>query len=607
MNRWMQWTAGLVLMVLSATASAQNAYDYLGYKMLNTRDYPFRYYIDARPAALTKVGIALSEVETATKAAFQSWEDVSCAYPDFAYAGPTTSNTSIDPNDVGNPYDTFNVSTVWVTSSSDKYYAMALQSGQVLSGTIPLTYAGYLYQCDIFLNAVTARWTTLPNTPASQELYDLQTVLTHEVGHCLGLGDAYYTNTAVMHPDFPLGGNRRVLDPQDVEEICSYYPENGAVGSPCSASDPCEGGLTCIPFKSPSGVTLYNYCSKSCPGVTNGECPNPFVCRTSNLIPSASKACLAVPGEAITQVGKPCSDSTDPGTDCGSARAICQGPVALPSGGTAWVEGYCTESCVGGSSANQCPGGSVCVELGANDRCLKTCRPGSGDCRDGYTCSPLPEGNVCVPSCYQNVDCNDGNSTAFICRTCDRVCIENKVSGRSVGDPCSTSDQCGPGQICFFMNSNAQGMCTQTCNTAQCSCPNDSSCKSVGPDRVCLKNCAAGTCTAPLVCNPVGSSNSLSTVCTPACRNDRDCPTGFECYAGRCEDPTYVPDAGCTLCNDGGTPPPPPPPQDGGTSNPGPSTPSGCGCGEAPASALVFLGVLALVLFARRQRSWPHR
>jgi hypothetical protein len=272
------------------------------------------------------------------------------------------------------------------------------------------------------------------------------------------------------------------------------------------------------------------------------------------------------------------------------------------------VDGYCQENCTAGGATSTCPAGSVCVELGAQDRCLKPCRPGAGDCRDGYTCSPLAEGNVCVPNCYSDQDCNSGNSTAFACRVCDRVCVENKQTGLSVGDPCTTSEQCGAGEICFFIRNNPQGVCTQTCSMAQCGCPVGSTCKNVGSDRVCMKDCAAGTCSSPLQCNPVPSANSgLTYSCTPACRTQADCPTGFECdRTGACFDPLATPDAGCTLCNDGGTPPPPPPPTDGGTGG-GTGGPSGCGCGQAPASALVFFGVLALALFSGRRRSWQRR
>jgi hypothetical protein len=593
MNRRLQRIAVLVMMAWSAAAAAQQQYEYLGFKMLNNRDYPFPYYLDAR--VTNPAEIALSQVEAATTAAFQTWENVACAYPDFQYMGYSTTASIPDVRDT---YDAYNVSTIWVTNPSDPYYNMALAGGNSPSGTIPLTYAGYLYQCDIFINAVNFRWTTLASSDA--RFRDLQTALTHEVGHCMGLGDAYAPTSAVMYPEFPPGGSKRVLDAQDVTQICEYYPENGAVGSPCSDSDPCTNGLACIPFTGNNNNTLYKYCSKSCTGNDPAECPSPFVCQASSAISGATRACLAVPNQAVTQVGKPCGTNDQ----CGSPVAVCQTPTAIP-GGTAWVDGYCQQPCNAGSTANTCPAGSVCVNTdpGTNDRCLKRCRPGSGDCRQGYTCSPLAEGDVCVPNCYLNADCNGGTSaTNYLCRTCDNVCIENKQTGRSVGDPCSRNEECGPGQVCLFINNHPEGICSQPCSTAACTCPVGTRCKQVGPDLMCMKDCASGTCSSPAQCNPVGSTYS----CTARCRTRNDCPTGFECYPEGCVDPSQNPDAGCTLCGtDAGTPPPPTPPTDGGTGGDG--GPGGCGCGQAPASAMILSALLVLLMMAGGRRSWPRR
>jgi Matrixin len=599
MNRRLQWTAVLAMLAWSVTAAAQPQQEFLGYKMLNTRDFPFRYYIDSRLTA--PAGIAISEVERATTAAFQTWENVGCAYPDFEYLGFSSTNSTI--TDVRDTNDAFNVSTIWVTNTTDPYYNSALAQGQAPSGVMALSYAGYLYQCDIFINGRDFRWTTLEGTNPRDQLRDLQSALTHEVGHCLGLADVSFPDAAVMNPQIAAGASRRTLEATDVQSLCEYYPENGAVGSPCSQSDPCTNGLSCIPFMAPDNTTvLYRYCSRGCPGLNPGECPSPFVCENSNAIAGSAKACLAVPNRAVTQVGKPCG--TNP--ECGSAVGVCQTPVLLPSQGTAWVDGYCYQSCNAGSTASVCPAGSACVNIsetpGNNDRCFKRCRPGTGDCRPGYTCAPLAEGDVCVPNCYNDADCNGGTTaTNFACRTCDRVCVENRPTGRSVGDPCTTSNECGAGQFCFFVNNHPQGICTQTCNTAACGCPSGTSCKQIGGDRVCMKDCAAGTCSTPLQCNPVGESLS----CTGACRTNQDCPSGFECFANGCRDTLLTPDAGCTLCGDAGVPPPPPPPPDGGTGGGGSG---GCGCNEAPAtSALALFGALALLLLSGGRRSWRRR
>ncbi|MBN1209619.1 MAG: adhesin [Myxococcaceae bacterium] len=614
MNRRLQWSVALVLMAFSVTASAQTTG--LGFKMMNTRDNPFRYYLDARRP--TPAGITLAQVENVTKAAFQTWEDVGCAYPDFQYMGQIATSDTLKAANIGDQYDGFNVSTIWVTEATDPYYATALDNGNFKSGTARVAFGGFLYRCDIFINAVDFKWTTLPTTNPAEEFLDVQTAITHEIGHCLGFADNQVPLESVMNPDFPVGSNRRTLAAEDVQLVCDTYPENGAVGSPCSVSDPCTNGLSCIPFTAPNGSVLYRYCSKSCPNVTTGECPSPFTCESSNLISGATHACLAVPDTYVTQVGKACNPS-EPNVlqVCGSGFAVCQGPIpGMPSGATNWPDGYCQETCLAGEPAysKTCPAGSICANTArdpqdpqdpdpnkdvlANDRCLKSCNPGGNDCRPGYSCAPLAEGNACVPSCYSNADCGQG----FSCRLCDRVCLPSTPSGRSVGDPCTNTAQCGTGQACLFFNNAAQGVCTQGCGTGGCDCPSGTACKTVGQATVCMKDCAQGTCAFPLQCNPVGETFS----CVPACSTNADCQAGFQCTVNGCVDPSQVPDGGCTLCGDAGTPPPPPP--DGGPGGGGGNGgPEGCGCSGAPASALAFFGALALLLIAGGRRSWLRR
>jgi len=585
----LQSTVVLALLALGTVATASD-YPFLDHRMLNTRDDPFRWYLDSRDPR--PAGIDISSVESASRAAFDAWESVPGAYVDFQYMGRTSTNPQIGPT-VGNPYDAFNVSTVWVNSSSDEFFALALASGAAPTGSIPLTYAGYLYQCDIYINNASPqrfRWTTVATTDPNSNFVDLQSALMHEIGHCMGLADVWESD-AVMYSTLPRGSSRRTLTPHDQEHVSLAYPENGAVGSPCNASDPCTNGLSCIPRNGPDGGVVARYCTKACPNVSPGECPDPFVCRPSP-IRDGGTVCLAVPNEAVTQVGKPCG--TDP--DCGGARGLCQQPFQLPSSGTAWLGGYCQQDCTSGGSAS-CPAGSECIPVGANaSRCLKSCRVGTGDCREGYTCSPLAQGNVCVPNCYQDPDC----PTGFTCRVCDRVCVQNTGTSRTVGDPCSVTTDCGVGQVCLKVNNQSPGVCAQPCSNATCSCPGGSSCLSVASERMCMRDCSPGTCPQGLECNPVGEGYA----CIPACQKLTDCPSGFVCNGGRCINPQTPVDGGCTLCSDGGPPPPPPPPVDGGP--PGDDTPEGCGCSGGPGSALLFLAVIALLLMGGRH-SWSRR
>ena len=60
-------------------------------------------------------------------------------------------------------------------------------------------------------------------TPSSTQ-YDLQSVITHEVGHALGLGHPDDTErTAVMYKSFSPGETRRTLSSDDIAGIAAIY------------------------------------------------------------------------------------------------------------------------------------------------------------------------------------------------------------------------------------------------------------------------------------------------------------------------------------------------------------------------------------------------
>ncbi|MCP3141193.1 zinc metalloprotease [Pyxidicoccus xibeiensis] len=592
----------LGLCMLSATAVAQPAgYSDLGYRVLNSNQDPLRYWVDARVPL--PVGLDVAGVEAATRAAFQAWEDVSCAWPDFDFAGRAT-NGSPTP-DVSDPADRFTVVPNWVTSRGDPRYDDTLNAGTRVGAAKPVTFGGYVYQCDIYLNAVDHRWSTATVTPAGA--MDLQSILMREIGHCLGLGDIYdiYDESPVMYFELAAGVSKRQLARYDRDALCRFYPQAGAVGSPCGNNGTCSGGLTCVsaPSTTNKDVTL-QVCARGCTGTTEGECPAPYVCRASSAVSGFTRACLPALPDSLTPVGQACDGSSG---SCGtSAAGRCIPPTPLPSGGTTpsgfdrWDDGYCTESC---SGPGTCPSGSECSDVEGQGRmCLKRCGSGTGDCRPGYACAPRPEGDVCVPGCYGDVDCSGSASS---CRLCDRVCVTRQASGGQVGDPCSADTQCGTNQYCLKLNGNSQGVCAQPCALQACACPGGTTCRVVDGtgERACMRDCSQGSCVAPLQCSAVESN---SAACLPACRSAQDCPPNMLCGGGACYDPKARPDAGtCTLCGDAG--PPPPPPVDAGPGEGSVGGPGGCGCQGAPVSAAAFLGALVVVLlFAGRRRVW-HR
>ncbi|WP_223634702.1 MYXO-CTERM sorting domain-containing protein [Corallococcus sp. EGB] len=574
----------LGLLALAATAHAQDGYKFLDHWVLNNSQDPFPYYVDARnnePA-----GNELSRVEDAVKKAFQAWQDVDCAWPAFTYKG---RSTTVPIPDVNDRLDGFSVAAIFVTDPNSTEYKDVLNFGANVATAVPLTHGGLVYQCDIFLDAVSHRFTTLESTPSG--FVDIQTAVMREVGHCLGLGSTYEFPDAVMYFALDPGVPRRTLSSYDRGAICQRYPQTGAVGSPCDTTA-CGAGLTCVTTQSTTSGKALKLCSKACPSGTPGACPDPYQCRASTLVSGSQYACLPEAVGTGTKVGNPCTSAST----CGAADSRCLTDADKTPAFPAWKGGYCTESCI---SNADCPTGSTCATVGSvGQRCLKNCRPGKGDCREGYTCNTLPGtgATVCVADCATNNDCGSN----YACSSCDHTCVQQKTGPRVEGDPCSQDSECGTNQQCLKLNGNPQGVCSQPCSVSTCTCAPGSTCRpaGTGEDRFCFKDCAANTCASPLQCVPFSEGSS----CIAPCRSNQDCPNGLFCgVGGQCYSPYTQTDGGtCTLCSDGGTPPPPP--VDGGT---GDSTndPGGCGCQSAPSSAAFLVGLAVLFMATRRRRN----
>jgi hypothetical protein len=582
--------AGLVLLALGVAVGSAQAelvfdppYRSLTHRMLNTEADPFRYYVDGR--LLHPATVQLGQIQAAVEQAYQTWQDVACAWPAFSSLGLHTNEPQItDPRD---PYDLFNVSAVWITSSADPYYNFALAAGGAAAATVPLSYAGTLHQCDIYLNAVDFTWTTDPATHPDR--VDLQTLILHEVGHCLGLGHSAQA-LDVMYAGMPIGLQRRQLTTRDLQKVCDLLPQSGAVGSPCAGDGGCQAPLHCVSPPLPDGGVGPAICTQGCDPTLSDVCPPPFVCKPSDLVPDAGAGCLPSTHDFVTQVGRPC----DFDTHCGSAVGMCQKEGRLPSGAPAWKDGYCTQDCAPGRQA--CPYGSVCVDFGGDVlRCIATCRLGSGDCRFGYACVyAASELNLCWPACQNDLDCGGAGGT-HLCRTCDGACVARQSPTGQVGDPCTANGQCGTGQVCLLFEGRSIGVCSQPCAHACTACPSGTRCHPMqSGDLYCLRDCSEGTCPTGLMCGLLPSGRG----CIAGCESDDHCAVGTTCEQGQCINPYQ--DGGCVLCPtrpDGGTALP----SDGGVG--GGSSGGGCGCTQAP-GALAALVPLALVLWrgGRRRR-----
>ncbi|MDX2013522.1 MAG: MYXO-CTERM sorting domain-containing protein [Myxococcaceae bacterium] len=579
--------AWLVSLVAGATLAAEP--NYLPFRMLSSQASPFQYYLDSRLPS--PANLSINFTRPAAEAAWSQWSSVACAMPKMVSQGFTTGVVP-RPED---RFDVYNVTPVWVTSTSAPDTRDLFFGGFTAAIATPEDYAGVLQTCDVFLNALMPVFSAEPSGMVPPGTIDFQSVMTHEAGHCLGLD---HFGLGVMIGNVYFAENKRFLQGEDVTAFCARNPATGKVGAPCTGAGTCDMNLQCVTVTGNQGPS--RYCASPCvPNTT--PCPLPMQCLPASGFPGTTTACQYPPANQ-TQIGRACTMHPE----CNSLVGTCLRESQAATGTTIWSGGYCTQSCEAGQPA--CPAGSVCVPATSGSRlCVRNCRVGLADCRPGYSCDALSAttGNegICIPSCRVEGDCVDpvvnGQVVDYECRVCDGRCVPKQSSGAPIGTICTTQAQCGVGQTCRQAEARLPTQqCTASCGRGCGTCPTGAAC--IPDDRgelFCLKTCSGrGSCGTGLRCKTFAGVQA----CVPMCQLDLDCPVGQRCIEGECELPVDPNDAGCTVfC----TPPDAGmmfrPRPDGGPMTGGGS--AGCAC-STPGGFGPMLGLVGLALAARRRR-----
>ncbi len=176
-----------------------------GYKW-DDSNLPLSYQVNFadKPSSLSD-----TEYLSAVQNGFQTWNDVVCSDFDSIYDG--TSDTKAT-------FDNFNVVS-WNPTGAGMGNALAYAR---------LWYIGdKLIDSDIEING-DVEW-SINGSPGK---YDLQSIITHEVGHSVGLSDLYSVldKNKTMYGYFDTGETgSRTLAPDDEAGICFIYPANELV------------------------------------------------------------------------------------------------------------------------------------------------------------------------------------------------------------------------------------------------------------------------------------------------------------------------------------------------------------------------------------------
>jgi MYXO-CTERM domain-containing protein len=186
---------------------------------------------------------------------FQIW-DISAPYGGMVCGTPEFN--SLRPN-----------ANVWMFRDNDWPYE-GENSTLALTSTIFEKSSGALLDADVEINSYANTLTT--TSVATGVGKDLQSIVTHEAGHFLGLGHSTVPQ-ATMFAQYSAGDlNYRSLHPDDEAAICSLYPPDR--DSPaCKSPSPAHGFSLYCGGGDDDGTASVSGCSAAAPG---GGLGSPF-------------------------------------------------------------------------------------------------------------------------------------------------------------------------------------------------------------------------------------------------------------------------------------------------------------------------------------------
>ncbi len=299
-------------------------------------------------------------------AAFSSWQHVTCSSLSYIWMGDTTLGPAIDDVNV--------ISFV----ESDWIY------GEEAAAAASLSFApGSPPTADVSFNGEFFTWAIGPEPSQVPAVQDIQSVLTHELGHFSGLTHSYSAIDTMYYAWRPWQ-SQRTLSAADKLGLCEIYPK---YADECTDDGDCPDGESCDP---------YDY-------------------------------------------GTLCTTHPDPiGAPCNRERVECESFCLFTS--TSLASGYCSRFC----DEEPCPDGFHCDDASAGGDPVRVCfvggppgpdaGPGTGctdlsDCPDGRYCGADGE---CLYDCVEDFDCD---SADLVCNPHGQ-CVEGSGDDGGGGGCC---------------------------------------------------------------------------------------------------------------------------------------------------------------------------
>ncbi len=204
-----------------------NAWEHWGSQMLDPQNFPYSVvFIGDKLQNIQK-----DDISAAIKQSINTWNDVTCAAESLQFGGFRSTLDDVSANEIPifiPAADYWNDQKSLIASTNMNNPAIALNISHFTWALEPAPFQ-YLPQ-NI---AIT--------TPPDPRIVDLQSVITHELGHILGLWHTHDDATATMTAKYLPDASQRLLAADDKFALCHLVPKPGSEHE-CSLDTDCPQG-----------------------------------------------------------------------------------------------------------------------------------------------------------------------------------------------------------------------------------------------------------------------------------------------------------------------------------------------------------------------------
>jgi len=353
-------------------------------------------------------GLGMGDVQAEIIRGMHTWEAPTCSGVRFNLQGITYAHAS--PGDGLNTVE-------WIQSG---WEARGFKTGA--AGITDVQYAKtangkwQIVEADMYLNGTNHSWVL--EGDGGNGFRDVLSVVTHELGHMLGLMHPCEVLGADGAPDcskdpsfatttmYPIyAPSQATLSADDQNGVCFLYPVDGCANLQCPEGSQCSAGVcapTCGGLICSEGETCDNdVCVATCNGLA---CDAGAASCEAGTDCDAGASCV---GDGCHlragEPGDPCSADADCTSDSCSLSGFCAGPCSIDCDGGSCSDEAAVDcdnrSPLGAkcSEANQCIGGECLAGAEEHAVCTRTCGGTHAACPLDWECNEVQDKRVCTP------------------------------------------------------------------------------------------------------------------------------------------------------------------------------------------------------------------